>query len=193
MRREPSNPNKMKNLLKLSRTLTLTLALGLSAVSARAETFSFSYVFGDGLTVTGDFAGVANGNFAENIYDVSVYFNGTQMPGSVFTSQFDGASYLNGPVISFNALQNNFVFANSDLAGGDFGFDSIFYMLNASVSSDTAVAFSALGYASQDDPTMRASWSLVQTPDQSSTLVLLGLAMGGLVWLRRKQSSPATC
>jgi hypothetical protein len=179
----------MNSLPKLPRTLALALALGLSAVSACADTFRFSYLFGDGLTVTGNFGGVANGNFVENVSGVSVYFNATAMPGSVFTAQFDGASYLSGPVISFNALQNNFVFANSDLTNGDFGFDSIFYMMNASVYSDTAVAFSTLGYASQDDPTMRANWSLVQTPEQSSTLALLSLAMVGLVWLRRKQSS----
>lgn len=181
----------MKNILKLPRTLTLAFALGLSAVSACADTFSFSYLFGDGLTVNGVFGGVANGSFVENVTGVAVSFNGEAMPGSVFTAQFDGASYLNGPVISFNALQNNFVFANSDLANGDFGFDSIFYMLNASVYNDTAVAFSTLGYASQDDPTIRANWSLVQTPEQSPTLVLLSLTIGGLALLRRKQSSAA--
>jgi hypothetical protein len=138
----------MKILPKL--TLSLALAFGLSAGSAYADSFSFSYLFGDGLSVTGVFGGVANGSFVENVTGVAVSFNGTEMPGSVFTSHFDGASYLSGPVISFDALQNNFIFANSDLANGDFGFDSVFYMLNASVYSDTAVAFSALGYASQD-------------------------------------------
>jgi hypothetical protein len=177
----------MKSLLTLPRTLTLVLALGLSAGSACADTFSFSYLFGDGLSVTGDFNGFANGNFVENVTDVSVYFNGNAMPGSVFTAKYDGGSYLNGPVVSFNALQNNFIFANSDLANGDFGYDSVFYILNASVYSDTAVAFSALGYASQDDPTARASWNLVQTPEQSSTLALLGLSVTGLLLLRRKQ------
>ena len=183
----------MNNLLTLPRTLTLAFALGLSAVSACADTFSFSYLFGDGLTVTGDFAGVTNGNFVENVSDVSLYFNGTQIPGSVFTAQYDGASYLSGTVISFDALQNNFFFATSDLANGDFGFDSVFYMLNASVFSDTALAYSTLGFASQDDPTVRASWKLVQTPEQSSTLAMLGLAVGGLVWLRRRQSLAAGC
>ena len=183
----------MKTLTQLSRTLILVLVLGLSAGFVRADTFAFSYLFGDGLNVTGTFSGVANGNFAENVFNVAVFFNGNAMPGTVFASQFDGANYLNGPVISYDALQNNFVFANSDLAGGDFVFDSIFYMLNASVSSDTAVAFSSLGYASQDDPTSSANWSLVQTPDQSSTLALLGLALAGLTWMKRRFRDKNTC
>lgn len=183
----------MKNLLTLPRTLTLVCALGLSAGSACADTFSFSYLFGDGLSVTGEFGGVAHGNFVEHVTGVAVSFNGTALPGSVFTAQFDGTSYLTGPVISSDARQNNFVFANSDLAGGDFGFDSIFYLLNASVFSDTAVAFSALGYASQDDPTVSASWTLVQTPEQSSTLALLGLALAGLAWMQRSSRKKTKC
>ena len=184
----------MKNLLTLPRTLTLVLALSFSAGSARADTFSFSYLFGDGLAVSGSFGGVANGNFVENINGLSVFFNGEAMPGTVFASHFDGASYLDGPIISFNALQNNFVLANSDFANGDFAYDSVFYMLNASVYSDTAVAFSSLGYASQDDPTVSSNWTLAQTPDHGSTLALLGLALAGLAWMQRRlrrNESPA--
>jgi hypothetical protein len=183
----------MKKLLQLPRTLILVLALSFSAGFARAESFTFSYLFGDDLLVTGSFNGDLNGNFAENINGLSVFFNGAAMPGSVFASRFDGASYLNGPVISFDALQNNFVFANSDLAGGDFGFDSVFYMLNASVASDTAVAFSALGYASQDEPTAKSRWKLA-VPDHSATFILLGLALAGLAGMKRsvrRNESPA--
>lgn len=168
----------MKIMPKFIGLVTLGLALG----AARADTFNFSYVFGDGLAVTGSLNGTENGDFVENVTNVSVFFDGNALPGTVFTSRFDGASYLGGPVVSFDALQNNFIFANSDLANGDFGFDSIFYILNASVFSDTALAFSALGYASQDDPTVAASWTLSRAavPDQGKTLALF---VGGLVLL----------
>lgn len=177
-------PN-MKNVLPLPRTLILVLALGLGTGFLRADSYSFSYLFGDGLGVTGSLVGEANGIFVENISDVSVFFDGNAMPGTVFTSQFDGVSYLAGPVVSYDALQNNFVFSNSDLAGGDFGFDSVFYMLNASVFSDTAVAFSSLGYASEDNPTATASWSLVRVPDQGTTVLLLGAVFAALAALQR--------
>lgn len=165
----------MKIMPKLIGLALLGFALG----AARADSFNFSYVFGDGLAITGSLDGTENGNFVENVTNVSVFFDGSALPGTVFASRFDGASYLSGPIISFDALQNNFVFANADLANGDFGFDSIFYMLNASVFSDTALAYSALGYASQDDPTVAASWSLsrVAVPDQGKTLALLALGL----------------
>jgi hypothetical protein len=172
------------------------LALGLALGTARADTFNFSYVFGDGLTVTGSLDGTENGNFVENITNVSVFFDGNAMAGTIFTSQFDSGSYLNGPVVSFDALQNNFIFANSDLVNGDFGFDSIFYMLNASVFSDTAVAYSSLGYASQDDPTAAANWSLSRAavPDQGTTIALFALGLVVLGWLRRQVRAPVpTC
>ena len=174
----------MKTLPKL--TLALVLALGLGAGSARASTFDFSYLFDDGLVVSGSLTGAANGDFVENISNVAVRFNGDAMPGTIFTSMFDGGSYLNGPVVSFDALLNNFLFANSDLANGDFGYDSVFYMLNASVASDTAVAFSTMGYASQDDPSVGRRWTLVQVPDHGATLALLGLALAALGSMRRK-------
>jgi hypothetical protein len=175
---------KMKIISKLAGLLALGLMLG----SARADTFNFSYVFGDGLAVTGSLNGTANGNFVENVTNVSVFFDGNALPGTVFTSRFDGASYLDGPIVSFDALQNNFIFANSDLANGDFSFDSIFYMLNASVFSDTAVAYSALGHASQDDPTVSTSWSLSRAavPDQGTTLALFALGLVVLGWLHSR-------
>jgi hypothetical protein len=182
---------EMKVLPKLCGLLALVFALG----TARSDTFDFSYVFGDGLSVTGSLDGTANGNFIENVTNVSVFFDGNALAGTIFASQFDGASYLDGPIISFDALQNNFVFANSDLVNGDFGFDSIFYMLNASVFSDTAVAYSALGYASQDDPTVPANWSLSRAvvPDRGTTLALLALGLVMVVWFRTQVLSAPAC
>jgi hypothetical protein len=170
------------------------LALGLVVGVARADIFDFSYVFGDGLTVTGTLDGNQNGLFIENVTNVSVFFNGDALPGTVFTAQFDGAAYLAGPVVSFDALQNNFFFANSDLAGGDLGFDSIFYLVNASVFADTAVASSALGYASQDDPTVATSWSLSRAavPEPGATLGLLALSLIALGCLRSRFQSVRT-
>jgi len=165
----------------------LTLALGLSTVSSYGTFFSYDYTFGDGLVVSGTLDGTQNGNFVENISNVSVFFNGTAMPDTVFTARYDGADYLGGPVVSFDALQNNFLFMNSDLSAGDFGYDYIFAMFNASVYADTALAFSSLGFASQDWPTARDSWSL-RVPDSGATVVFVGLTIMGLARTRRKKS-----
>jgi hypothetical protein len=165
----------------------LALALGLTVSSSYGTLFSYSYLFGDGLSVTGSLDGTQNGNFVENVSNVSVFFNGTAMPGTVFAASYDGANYVSGPVVSFDALQNNFIFADTDFAAGDQAYKSIFYMLNASVYADTALAFSDLGFASQDWPTSRESWTL-KVPDGGSTIVLMGLAMIGMALARRKLS-----
>lgn len=167
----------------------LAVSFGLALSSAYGTLYDYTYFFGDGLLVTGQLSGDQNGSFIDNVTDVSVFFNGIAIPGTVFTASFDGASYQTGPVVSFDALQNNFLFSNSDLANGDFGYDSIFYILNASVYFDTAVAFSTLGYASQDDPTAD-TWRLEEhvpgthVPDSSGSIAWLGLGLAGLVWLR---------
>ena len=180
--------------MKASRPLIplLALAWGFAINPAHGTVFNFSYTFGDGLTASGSLNGTQNGQFVENVSNASLFFNGTAVPGSIFTSQLDGASfsYLSGPVVSFDALQNNFVFSNSDLVNGDFGFDSIFYMFNASVFDDTAVGLPGpLGLGgSQDLPTLTRNWLLTpatSVPDEGAAIVLLGMAMAGMVWLRR--------
>jgi hypothetical protein len=165
----------------------LAVALGLAAAFSHATLFNYEYTFGDGLVVSGSLDGTQSGNFVENISNVSVFFNGTAMLGTVFTSKYDGSNYLGGPVVSFDATKNNFLLANSDLAAGDFGYDAVFYMLNESVFADTAVAFSTQGFASQDWPTASEKWSLT-VPEGGSTAVLLCAAGVGLALVRRKLS-----
>lgn len=175
----------MKSIHRLS--LLVTLAFGLTAGSSYGTTFTYSYTFGDGLVVSGKFTGTQNGNFVDNVSNVSLFFDGFALPGTIYSSMYDGLNYQTGPVVSFDALQNNFLFATSDLAGGDFAYDSIFYMLNSSVFDDTALAFSStgIGYAAQDYPTSSGSWSL-KVPDSGSAVVFMGLTMAGLAWVRRK-------
>lgn len=183
----------MKNVHRLIPLFLAALCLATNL--ARGTVFTFSYAFGDGLTASGSLTGTQNGQFVDNVSDVSLFFNGVAVPGSIFASQFDGPtfSYLSGPVVSFDALQNNFVFSNSDFANGDLSADSFFYILNASVADDTAVASSVpLGFfGSQDLPTVSRSWSLTaapsgSVPDEGATCALLGMAMAGMVWWRRK-------
>ena len=166
-------------------TLLLTAALGLAVASTKADTFDYSYLFGDGLFVSGSLDGTANGNFVENVSNVSVLFNGVAIPGSgVVTGSYDGSSFVDGPaVVSFDALSNNFLFRSSDLDVG-------FYLVNAAVYlSDTATAYAFtddLFLVSSEDTNVRGGWSLKAStvPDGSTTLIPLGLTMIGLAWLR---------
>lgn len=176
----------MKSIFRLP---LLILVLGFTAGSSYGTTFNYSYTFEDGLEVSGTLDGTQNGNFVDNVSNVSLFFDGGDLSGTIYTSMYDGLNYLSGPVVSFDALQNNFLFATSDLAGGDFAYNSIFYMLNSSVFEDTALAFSTAGagYASQDFPTSSGRWSLT-VPDGGSTIIFMALSMAGLAWIRRKSS-----
>jgi hypothetical protein len=170
--------------------LFLGLVLTATAVPSFADTFDFSYVFGDGTDITGSFTGTKAGQFVNNVSNVSVFFDGTAMPGTIYTSTIDsGFDYLNGPVISFDASQNDFVFANSDLAGGDFSYDS-FFLISNTAGEASAQSF-PLGFSGSNDfPAVDSSWSLTQllpaaVPDGGGVAGLFGLAMLGLIGFRR--------
>jgi hypothetical protein len=181
----------MKNLVR-----PLALVLGLTVNTAFGALFNFSYTFGDGLVVSGSLTGTQNGAFVDNVTNVTLLFNGTPAPGTIFSSKYDSSSpnsFVNGAVVSFNALQNNFLFSNSDVINGNFGFDSFFDILNTSVYAfNTAVGQSIPlnVFGSQDLPTVAQNWSLTAAPttapDGGTTLVLLGIGLAGMVWLRRK-------
>ena len=166
------------------------MALGLAVGSARATTFDFSYTFGDinnPLVVTGSLDGNLDltGLFVLNVQNVSVFFNGDAMSGTVFTSQYNGNDFFSGPVVSFDATQNNFFFANSDLASGDTTLDSLFSLTN---TDGSATAFYPLG-GTQDSPLVAGNWSLTAVntvPENSGTFVLFGTGLGFLCWIRRK-------
>lgn len=180
--------------MKITSKLILLLAanLGLVAAFAKADAFDYSYLFGDGLSVTGSLEGTLNGNFVENVSNVSVFFNGSAIPGSsVITAGYDGSSFVDGPaVVSFDVLSNNFLFRSSD-------FDVGFYLVNAAVfASNTATAYAFtddLFLISSEETGARGTWSLkaAPVPERASTLVFLGLTMIGLLWQRRKPSLAA--
>lgn len=189
----------MKIIYGLRRLFVVSCALG---ASLYGSTFQYSYLFNDGLVVSGTLTGTVNGQFVENVADVSVQFNGTDAPGVFFMSHFDGTDYLDGPIISFDGALNNFFFADSDLAGGDQTYNTFFYILNGSAGYDASFALSYPldYYGSMDYPAESANWSLApvtpstSVPDSGLTGLLLSGALALLgVWRRRVRSdAPAT-
>ena len=180
--------------MKISIIAAIALALGLSAATTQAITFSYSYSFGSGLVMSGSLDGDQNGNFVENVSNVSVFFNGISIPGSVYTARFTGSSWVSDPIVSFDVNKNNFLFINGDIVGGTQGFDSYFYILNDSVYNNSAAGFSApLNASGGDFSTQQSRWSLAparpaaaNVPDGGTTVALLGLAMTAVAGIRRK-------
>ena len=179
-------------------TLIILGLLRLSVSSTVATTFTYQYTFDNSLVVGGTLDGVQNGDFVENVSNVSMYFNGNRISGNIFTAVYSGSGWSNGSIVSFNALQNNFLFINDDLVNGAYNYNSLFYMLNSSVFPyDVADAHSTqIGYYGADNPTQAANWSLkavpvseiaVPVPDNSPSALTLLMAIVGLAYFRWKR------
>jgi hypothetical protein len=165
------------------------LALAATAVPSFGNVYDYSYTFGDGTSITGSFDGVPDGLFVDGASNASVQFDGLDMPGSVFISTLDaGFNYDSGAIISYDPEQNDFVFANSDLANGDFSYDSFFLIANT--AGEAGAQSFPLGFSgSADFPVVDASWTLKEVPDSGSASALFGLAVFGLAGFRRRLKS----
>lgn len=171
-----------------TRFLLYTIILGLNAALSYGTTFDYQYVFpydnitGDPLTVSGTLDGNQNGNFIDNVTNVTMYFNGNQVTGPIYAVSFEGG-YTNTPIVSFSAALNNFMFINSDVLNGNNSYNAYFYKtptLGDSVSSGSHWA----------NNWNSSNWSLQAVPetvpDAVSTIGLLGCVLTGLVIVRRR-------
>lgn len=169
-----------------TKTIGLLLAAFALTAASRATPFDFSYTFVDGTLVTGSLDGTQNGAFVDNVSNVSLAFNGVQVTGPIFTLHYDGTDFVaGGAVVSFDATQNNFLFINSDYAGGD-PFGDAFGI----PSGDLAFLSSFPLLNVSDLPTNIQTWSLTapstNVPEAGSTLAFVAVAGLGLLGLRRR-------
>lgn len=188
--------------MKLPTKTLLTLILGLSSVASYGTTFDYSYTFAGNIftsiagdVVSGSFEGDVNGNFVENISNVSVFVDGVAMTGTFFSAGF----YPDGPqepwggpaIVSFDAAQNNFGFFNSPGT-----FYSGFYMIHGQNWSEVAKSF--LGTITRyDTPVATANWSLTartsgtqSVPDGGNMAMMLGGGLVCLVAAGRRKPTP---
>jgi hypothetical protein len=160
--------------------------------SAQASmTFNFSYQFSGGPTVSGSLDGDQNGNYVENISNISVFFNGTQMSGPMHTAMFNGSDWVNSPVVvSFDASNNNLIFINSDFLNGQ-PYSEYFAFRSGSVWA-YSVPNSNL-YAQEHVADARWSLTPAAVPEPSTYLAgaLLALPFGlqGIRLLRNRRQA----
>jgi hypothetical protein len=202
------------------------LATALAAGSAQANTYDFSYTFVDngvaggcgaicnGYKVEGSFSGTPSGpNDVVNISNVSAELlnvsNVVVLPSlgtlSVWSylgpaNQGGSANFqVGGPaVVSFNGLDNNFLFADSATW---LGWNNYFYIIqpwnNGGPGSTTIAAqFSSLsppiGIDAYNGQYLPANWTLTETPLPTTwTMMLFGLAGFGFLVYRRKKMTTA--
>ena len=95
------------------------------------STFNYSYYMtgrswkgdrevGGPVLITGSLDGDQYGNFVRNVHNVKVFFNGTPMTGTVVAYQHYPWAPTAPPVVSFNAVYNNFAFANNFTYNNEF-------------------------------------------------------------------------
>jgi len=177
------------------------VAFGLGA-AARADTFDYSYTFGGGVssggagsTVQGAFDGTLNGNLITNISNASVVFNGVSLGGIIYVEGSTNTGFVDGvAVVSLDGTQNNFLFANSDIAAGDNTYTGYLYSKtgNSVVQGHDFIQYGdPVLYAYDFNPVfsgINSSWTVtdVSVPDGGSTIALLGGVLGGLAVLRRR-------
>lgn len=165
----------------------------MTTVSTKGALFNYSYEFGTGYSVTGSLEGDRNGDFVDNVHSVTVVFNGTPISGTVYTGKRVPGDWVSGPVVSFDASKNNFIFANTDVVGDQYGSDGGegFYML--ALIEFPEVPPQARVYLHQffnvSDPLIvTGKWSLTAVPEPSTFFA--GLSALGLLgicgWRNRK-------
>ena len=183
----------------LVRFLLLAVVLGLTAGLSRGTTFNYQYnfVLNDNriypvpelLTVSGTLDGDLNGNFVDNVSNVTLFFNGSQTTGTIFSFEY-AAGWSNVPIVSFDASQNNFFFTNSDWANGDFSYDTYFSFVGGTPSPNSVSAESYFnpgsGHHLEGETYAPDRWSLQAVPDNGVSALMLGGSLVCLGALRRK-------
>lgn len=174
----------------MKKFLGLLALVSLLASTAQASSiFSFSFTGDNGGVVTGTFTGTANGNLITGLSDITASLNGNVYNGSgdLFGSSYD-SSYgwvSGGAVASFNGLQNNFLFIDSDYPN-NYNYSNYFYSVST-VFSSYAYMSSPYNYTYGDTST--SNWHVTATDvPEPSTVVLFGLGLIALTLFRRKRA-----
>lgn len=179
-------------LKKFAKTVAASALLGLS-ITANAGLFEFSYLFQDGTSVTGTLTGDANGQYIENVDNVTVQLNGVELATQLWDVAFvPNGTGVNGDwwdnridaIVSFDASLNNFLFIDSNYPT-DTDFSTYFYMINENGYNNVQVHHTT-GTASAN-PINGSAWSIAEVSvPEPGTLGLLGLGLLGVVASRRK-------
>jgi PEP-CTERM motif len=175
--------------------ISALLSLGMTMASSHAAiNFNYSYTFQDGAKVSGSLTGTQNGDYVENISDVTMSLNGIAVSRTIFPASFDYnlQKWVDYYHISFNLEKCNIVLFNSDYAHGDYSYNTYFgvsYTWSASYVVTEPwpgkILHSDEYYDHPGDP---SRWSLMAVPEPSTYLAgLSALGMLGLFGGRNRR------
>lgn len=157
--------------------LATVSAAALVCAAADATPFAFTDLLQTGQMVTGTFDGDLSGNLITNMSNISVWVDGIAYAGngSLFNAHLDGGWAGTGTA-SLDGSQNNFIFVNSDLAGGDGNFSNFFYSI--SEVGDAAINTITGQYGTTTPPTAFRAHAVEQqvraVPEPASWAMMIG-------------------
>jgi hypothetical protein len=183
----------------LARLVLASACFAAPLVASANAVFDYTYRFTTGDIASGSFSGVASGNLVTDISDVSYFINGVASPYGQHLSawSFTIPQLLYVPydaVVSFDGTLNNLML----VAGTDASGVRVFESVPQGYQHESHRAF---GYGMQPGgtdwnyatSTMPQRWTLTEREDIASVAVpepapwaLMSLALGALVWMRRR-------
>jgi len=181
-------------MVRLNRLAFLGLiGLGLTTASSYGNTYDFSYNFvgnygygGAGMTVTGELDGTPVGSVVDVTGVLRISVDGVPLSGPFSLWSYSGDTLLaGGAVVATEVDKNNFGFSNTaSTPYGDELFQNVPYQGQQDIGLQNAQNWIAIDY-----PGVQANWSLTPVataPDGGFTIAMLGTAISGLAFIRRK-------
>src|ERR1700722_1476210 len=168
------------------------IALVLASASARADQYDFTYTLADSGAdvISGTFSGTQVGDditgYVTGVTVETIDFDGLAATGTIYNDSITGVNYdmnSGGAVVWYALDENNFVFSSTDI--GNYA-PPVLDGVNFTLDSDVGNAFGlSLGFGPGEfeEDNANGTWSLTDVssvPDNSSSLVLVGLGLASL-------------